>query len=115
MAILNQAAHNFKQNSQDVFAIFAICRLSDKCSGPERITKHQTGVTPSAQRALSLSAQPAMTPHKPRYHGDPGFVRGESDKGYSPAVHSRNCVPAEKLVNLVSSSGKNLKMNKMKQ
>lgn len=47
MTILNQAAH--KKNSQNIFAIFAIC--SAKCSVPERTTKHQTGVTPSAQWA----------------------------------------------------------------
>lgn len=60
MTILNQAAH--KKNSQNIFAIFAICQLSAKCFGPECTTKHQTGVTPSAQWAWSLSAQPAMTP-----------------------------------------------------
>lgn len=49
MTILNQAAH--KKNSQNIFAIFAICQLSAKCFGPECTTKHQTGVTPSAQWA----------------------------------------------------------------
>lgn len=63
MSILIQAAH--KKNSQNIFAIFAICQLSAKCSGPERTTKHQTGVTPSAQWAWSLSAQPAVTPVSP--------------------------------------------------